>query len=261
MTSLLFPTDFSTSTAATLEWVRLFAHKTGATITLLHVYQPMVPDSTLPTIGDPGIGVMASQELEDISRQQLGILATELRKEGLPVRVDWRVGSVEDNILEAAREYRADLIVMGRSELSTFFDRLAGSAVTDVADGANCPVLVVPVAAEGVAVRPVQIHTIVYAMQSQTTQSLITFQTESLIKAFDAELTVLTEDELDNIHADLIVMQLYPKTGFLDGLFHPNHVAQLVEKSSVPVLIYHERKIAYNCMQVRTGIARLCSSR
>lgn len=242
MTSLLFPTDFSTSTAATLNWVRLFAHKTGATITLLHVYQPMVPDSTLPTIGDPGIGVMASQGLEDIGRQQLDILAAELSSEGLSVRVDWRVGSVEDNILEAAREYGADLIVMGRSELSTFFDRMAGSAVTDVADSANCPVLIVPVVAEGEVVRPVQVHKIVYAMQSQTTQSLITFQTESLLKAFDAQLDVLTEDELNTVSADLIVMQLYPKAGFLDGLLHPNHVAQLVEKSSVPVLVYHEKK-------------------
>lgn len=242
MTSLLFPTDFSTSTTATLGWVRLLAHKTGATITLLHVYQPMVPDSTLPTIGDPGVGVMASQGLEDISRQQLDVLATELGNEGLSARVDWRVGSVEDNILEAAREYQADLIVMGRSGLSTFFDRLAGSAVTDVADGATCPVLIIPVAAEGEAVRPVQVHKIVYAMQPQTTQSLITFQTESLLKAFDAQLDVLTEDELNTAQADLIVMQLYPKVGFLDGLLHPNHVAQLVEKSSVPVLVYHEAK-------------------
>ncbi len=242
MTSLLFPTDFSTSTTATLDWVRLFARKTGATITLLHVYQPMVPDSTLPTIGDPGIGVMASQGLEDIGRQQLDKLATQLQTEGLSVQVDWRVGSVEDSILEAAREYRSDLIVMGRSELSTFFDRLAGSAVTDVAGEANCPVLIVPVAAEGEAVRPVQVRSIVYAMQPQTTQSLITFQTESLLKAFDAQLDVLTEDELDTVHADLIVMQLYPKAGFLDGLLHPNHVAQLVEKSNLPLLIYHEQK-------------------
>lgn len=242
MTSLLFPTDFSISTNAALDWVRLFARKTGATITLLHVYQPMIPDSTLPTIGDPGLGVMASQEVEDISRQQLGKLATELRKEGLPVRVDWRIGAVEETILEAAREHSADLIVMGRSDLNTFFDRLAGSAVTDVADGARCPVLIVPTAPEGKTVRPALVHTIVYAMQPQTTQALIEFQTESLVKAFDAQLNVVTEDEIDDAKADLIVMQLYPKAGFLDGLLHPNHIADLIEKSDVPVLVYHERK-------------------
>ncbi|UFH56500.1 universal stress protein [Spirosoma sp. KNUC1025] len=242
MTNLLFPTDFSTSTTAALAWVRLFARKTGATITLLHVYQPMIPDTTLPTIGDPGLGVMASQELEDISRQRLGALATELRKEGLPVRVDWRIGAVEDSILESATEHSADLIIMGRSDLSTFFDRLAGSAVTEVADEARCPVLIIPTTPEGEMVHPAQVHTIVYAMQPQTTQELVSFQTDSLLNAFDAQLEVATEDELDEVKADLIVMQLYPKAGFLDGILHPNHVSQLIEKADVPLLVYHEKK-------------------
>ena len=131
---------------------------------------------------------------------------------------------------------------MGRSELSTFFDRLASSSVTEVADGAACPVLIVPTTPEGKTIRPAQVRTIAYAMQPQTTQSLITFQTESIVRAFDAKLDVLAEDQLDDSHADLIVMQLYPKAGFLDGLLHPNHTTRLLEKSDVPVLVYHERK-------------------
>jgi nucleotide-binding universal stress UspA family protein len=242
MTNLLFPTDFSINTTAALDWVRLFAHKTGATITLLHVYQPMLPDTTLPTMGDPGLGLVASQELEDISRHKLADLARTLQAEGLSVNTEWRIGLVDDSILETARTQSADLIVMGRSDLSTFFDRLAGSAVTDVAGEARCPVLIVPTTSEGQAVRPAQIRTIAYAMQPQTTQALVTFQTESLLKAFDAELLVLTEDQLDTAHSDLIVMELYPKSGFLDGLLHPNHVAGLIEKSEVPLLVYHEQK-------------------
>ena len=242
MTNLLIPTDFSNHTTAALDWVRLFAHKTGATITLLHVYQPMIPDTTLPTVGDPGLGIMASQEIEDISRQQLGKLATQLRAEGLSVEVEWRIGSVDDGILDSAHERSADLIVMGRSELNTFFDRLAGSAVTGVTDDAQCPVLIVPTTPEGKAIRPVQVHAIAYAMQAQTTQAQVTFQTESLVKAFDAELIVLTEDHLKDAQVDLIVMQLYPQSGFLDSLLHPNHTSALIEKSEVPVLVYHEKK-------------------
>ncbi|GAB4050954.1 universal stress protein [Spirosoma litoris] len=242
MTNLLFPTDFSANTTAAQDWVRLFARKTGATITLLHVFQPMVPDSTLPTMGDPGLGLIASQEIEDISRERLGKLADQLRAEGLSVEVEWRIGFVDDGILDAARERSADLIVMGRSDLSTFFDRLAGSAVTDVADDAQCPVLIVPTTPDGHAVRPAQVHTIAYAMQPETTQAKVTFQTESLVEAFDAQLLILTEDKLETAHADLIVMELQPASGFLDSLFHPNHLAKLIEKSEVPVLVYHEQK-------------------
>ena len=242
MTNLLFPTDFSTSMAVASDWVRLFARKTGATVTLLHVFQPMIPDTTLPTVGDAGMGVIASQEVEDISRRRLDSLADELQAEGISVQTDWRIGSVDDNILDAAREHFADLIVMGRSDLSTFFDRLAGSAVTDVADGAVCPVLIIPTPPEGKAIRPAQVKTIAYAMQSQTTQALVTSQTESLLKTFDAELQVLTDDQLDDTTADLIVMQFQPASGFLDNLFHPNQVNKLVQKAEVPLLVYHEQK-------------------
>jgi nucleotide-binding universal stress UspA family protein len=241
MTNLLFPTDFSANNTIALDWVRLFARKTGATIILLHVYQPMIQDSTLPTIGDPGIGLVASQEIENIGREHINQLASELQSQGLSVDVEWRIGSVDDTILEVAKERSADLILMGRSEVNTFFDRLAGSAVIDVADESICPVLIIPTS-EGHTMRPAQVHTIAYAMQAQTTQSQVTFQTESLVEAFDAKLVVLTEDQLDNASADLIVMQLSPKAGFLDNLLHPNHTTALIEKSEVPVLVYHEKK-------------------
>ena len=242
MTNLLFPTDFSNNNAVALDWVRLFAYKTGATVTLLHAFQPMIPDTTLPTIGDPGLGIAASQEVETISRRRLDALAAQLKTEGIRVETDWRIGSVNDSILEAARRWSADLIVMGRSDLSTFFDRLAGSAVTDVAGEAKCPVLIVPTPPDGQAIRPAQVRTVAYAMQSQTTQAMVTFQTETLLKAFNADLAVLTEDQLEHTTADLIVMQLYPGGGFLDNLLHPNHTTDLVEKSEVPVLVYHEKE-------------------
>lgn len=242
MTNLLFPTDFSTNTSAALDWVRLFARKTGATITLLHVFQPIIPDTTLPTVGDPGLGILASQEIEEISRQRLTKLATELEAEGLSVQAEWRIGLVDDEILDVAKETLTDLIVMGRSDLSTFFDRLAGSAVTEVADEAVCPVLIIPTPHEGQPIRPAQVHTIAYAMQPQTTQSLVSTQTDLLLDLFDAQLQVLTDDQLDKAHPDLIVMQLYPESGFLDRLLHPNHTAQLIEKSAVPVLVYHQPK-------------------
>lgn len=247
MTNLLFPTDFTTNTTAALDWVRLFARKTGATITLLHVYQPMLPDSTLPTVGDPGLGgnpglgITASHDLEVISRERLSELATQLDAEGLSVQTEWRIGTAEDEILDAARQYSADLIVMGRSDLSTFFDRLAGSAVTEVTAGAVCPVLIVPSPAEGQAVRPAQVRTIAYAMQAKTTQADVSAQTDSLVDAFEAELVVQTEDKLDHTMADLLVMQLYPQSG-LDSLLHPNRAAKLIEQSEAPVLVYQTPK-------------------
>jgi nucleotide-binding universal stress UspA family protein len=100
----------------------------------------------------------------------------------------------------------------------------------------------VPVNDEGQAIRPAQVDTIVYAMQAETTQAQVTFQTESLVEAFKAKLEVLTEEQLDKAHPDLIVMELHPKAGFLDGLLHPNYTNALIEKSDVPVLVYHKKE-------------------
>ncbi len=240
MTNLLFPTDFSANATNALNWARLFARKTGATITLLHVYQPLLPDTTLPTIGEPGLGVTASLEVERISKERLDQLALSLQHEGLSVLTDWRVGSVEDEILDAARQLPADLIVMGRSDLSTFFDRLAGSAVSDVADSAPCPVLIVPTPAEGEPIKPAQIRTVAYAVQSRTTRSDVMTQTDSIVDAFDAHRIYLTEDQLERPAADMVVLELYRQGGFLDSLLHPNRAAALIEKSDVPVLVFHQ---------------------
>ncbi|RYF07837.1 MAG: universal stress protein [Oxalobacteraceae bacterium] len=246
MNNLLFPTDFSVTTDAPLAWARLFAKKTGATITLLHVYQPIVPDTTLPSIADPGagigVGAPVTMELEDISRRNLDELATRLQAEGFPVQSDWRVGSVEDEIIDAAKQYNADLIVMGRTDVSTFFDRLSGSSVSDVVDKVRCPVLVVPTPDQDAdnVTYPVDVKSIAYAMQPQTQQSDVARQTGSLVDAFDATLMILTEEQMEHTLADLIVMELYPQTGFIDKLLHPNRTTALIAKSDVPVLIYHQ---------------------
>lgn len=245
MNNILVPTDFTTNTDSTLDWARLFARKTGATITLLHVFQPMIPDSTLPSIGatsDIGVGLAASHDLEQISRDGLDRLTGRLTTEGFSVRSEWRMGTVEDEILASADEFGADLIIIGRSNVSTFFDRIAGSAAADVATDAVCPVLIVPGPNEGGLTRPAQVRTIAYAMQPKTTQSDVTTQTGSLVDAFDAQLTVLTGDQLDKTTADLLVMQYVPQSGFLDGLLHPNPANKLVQNADVPVLVYHMPK-------------------
>jgi hypothetical protein len=95
---------------------------------------------------------------------------------------------------------------------------------------------------EGGSTRPAEVKTIAYAMQPKTNQSDVAQQTDWLIDMFGATLVVLTEEKLQHNNADMVVMQLYPSGGFLDNLLHPNKVSALVEKSDVPLLIYHQPK-------------------
>lgn len=204
MKSILFATDFTNATTPALDWVKLFARQYGSVVTVLHVFQPMIPDTTLPVMGDMGAGVAASHDIEDISRRNLDELVTRLSAEGITCWSEWRVGAVEEEILGAASEYQADLIITGRSDITTFFDRLAGSAAADVAIDAPCPVLVIPMPHEGTAARPAQVRSIVYTTQLEYEENHILRQASALAQAFQASLKLMKVDASDqpNVTAD-----------------------------------------------------------
>ncbi len=194
MKTILFPTDFTNTSHHALAWAKFFAHKHHAAIVVLHVYQPSPPDSTLPTMGDLGIGAVASVELEQIGRENLANYVTQLQAEGFTVDTDWRIGNIEDEIVNAANDHNADLIVTGRSELTGFFDRLVGSAATDVARAATCPVLVVPNANDEQANQPVQVKQIVYATQLEFDERSMMAQALRVAQTFRADLHLVKVD-------------------------------------------------------------------
>ncbi|GAA4456767.1 hypothetical protein GCM10023189_26510 [Nibrella saemangeumensis] len=205
MKNILFATDFTNSTTPALDWVKLFARQYGSIVTVLHVFQPMIPDTTLPVMGDMGAGVAASHDIEEISRQNLTEMVTRLSAEGINCQSEWRTGAVEDEILGAAREYQVDLIITGRSDISTIFDRLAGSAAADVAIDAPCPVLVIPIPHDGVgATRPTQIRSIVYTTQLEFDENHILRQASALAQTFNASLKLMKVDASNqpNVNAD-----------------------------------------------------------
>ena len=70
-----------------------------------------------------------------------GLVADGVKASGEAVAT--RTGSVAPTILEAARSFSADLIVMGTRGLSDFTGLLLGSVAHKVIHHADCPVLVV----------------------------------------------------------------------------------------------------------------------
>ncbi|TAE23687.1 MAG: universal stress protein [Cytophagales bacterium] len=208
MQTILFPTDFSANAQRALEWAKLFARQYGATIVVLHVHQPPMSDATLPTIGDLGMGAMASVELEEIGRENVGKLVQQLQNEGFRAESDWRLGNVEDEIVHTANERDVDLIVTGRSELSGFFDRLIGSSATDVARSATCPVLVVPNPSDEQPLGPVKLRHILYATQLEFDESDSMRQTLAVANAFEAGIQFIkvNADNQLNLYDDKKLM-------------------------------------------------------
>jgi nucleotide-binding universal stress UspA family protein len=69
-------------------------------------------------------------------------MAEDLRLDGLVVTTEVRTGAASDEIIRAAVDYGADLIVMGRGERGAL-RHLLGGIPEQVSRRVNCPVLTV----------------------------------------------------------------------------------------------------------------------
>jgi nucleotide-binding universal stress UspA family protein len=140
---ILIPVDFSECSRAALDTAATLAVAVGATVDLLHVWQPLSRPHSAP----PWAESLPAQAEFDRARAAvlLNEVAEHLRAQG--VRVGRELiggGDPGEEIDLVAQEEDYDLIVVGthgRSGLRRFF---LGSVAAHVVQHARCPVLVVP---------------------------------------------------------------------------------------------------------------------
>jgi nucleotide-binding universal stress UspA family protein len=138
--TILHPTDFSPGSAAAFVYACDLARDYDARLIVLHAVGPIVPVAADGMIVSPDL-----DELRDIARKQLDAI----RPANPAVRVERAVreGPSTQAILEAAAEFRADLIVMGTHGRTGFRRLVLGSVTEEVLRKAPCPVLTVKVPA------------------------------------------------------------------------------------------------------------------
>ena len=138
---VLCPTDFSEFSTAALTYAAALAASYGSTLRLLHVLTPfpIVP----PLVDVPGgAQLYESQRLQ--GQQALEAEAARVRRPGLSVDVELRDGSAVHEVLTAAREWQADLIVLGTHGRGGVERLVLGSVAEKVLRKATCAVLAVP---------------------------------------------------------------------------------------------------------------------
>ncbi|WFO74657.1 universal stress protein [Desulfurococcaceae archaeon MEX13E-LK6-19] len=110
----------------------------GCRVRVVHVV-----DTTHVGIMVSGIGIVLEKSLLEKGRSLI-IEAKELaKKHGVDVEVSLRRGHPADEIIREAKEWKADLIIMGSRGLGGFEKLLLGSVSDSVARLAPCPVLIV----------------------------------------------------------------------------------------------------------------------
>jgi len=140
ITHILIPTDFSSPAAAAVEYGCDLAAQLGARVTLLNVYSGGIvalPDAVYAPTEEE------LHAIEHASRSQLLAVAYQATRAGLHIDCVPVEGSPAEMIAWAAREYRADLIVMGTHGRRGMSHLLLGSVAERVVRDAPCAVLTI----------------------------------------------------------------------------------------------------------------------
>ena len=141
---VLCPTDFSEFSSVAVEYAGALAAAYGGQLRVLHVITPF--PVTAPFLDVPGESRLW-EGAQTQGREALAAEADRVRRPGLTVQVEQRHGSPVQEILRAAAEWAADVIVVGTHGRGGFERLMLGSVVEKVLRKAPCPVLAVPPAA------------------------------------------------------------------------------------------------------------------
>ncbi|MDX6383086.1 MAG: hypothetical protein QOK48_659 [Blastocatellia bacterium] len=140
---ILLPTDFSGCANYALPYAAAIARATGATITCVHVVEPIVPAVGYSGLAEPMPIADISDQLEDSAGRDLPQLAECDEFAGLEIEEVIVHGDAAAEIVRVAAEREIDLIVVsshGRTGLGRI---IFGSTAEAVVRHASCPVLVV----------------------------------------------------------------------------------------------------------------------
>lgn len=145
---ILAATDFSDHSRGALDYAAYLAKSLGAELALLHVFEPRYYHQDVMRRIGPEVHEWM-KNLREEERRRLADLEKEVREKGMKVRSFFKEGTPFREILKAADEISADLIVLGthgRTGLDRF---MMGSVAERVARSAPCPVFIARPKARG----------------------------------------------------------------------------------------------------------------
>ncbi len=140
---ILCPLDFSDVSAHALEHAAGLAARSGARITALHVFHPLMPRTGLPGL-DAATVEVADPGYKQTQHDRVTAACAPARAAGVGVDVVVTGGEPVHGILAQAATDAADLIVIGTHGTSGVQHLIVGSVAEKVLRRAVCPVLTVP---------------------------------------------------------------------------------------------------------------------
>jgi nucleotide-binding universal stress UspA family protein len=137
------PVDFSEVSSHALDQAAVLAQRTGARLTVLHVFLSVMPTTGLSALDAQTSQIIEPQDLQEL-RDRVASACRAATEAGVALDIVIVGGAPVPVILEQAASRSADLIVMGTHGTSGVQHLLLGSVTEKVLRKASCPVLTVP---------------------------------------------------------------------------------------------------------------------
>jgi glycine betaine transporter len=136
--TILVATDFSEPSEAAVAYAVALAEKLGAGLHLVN-------SIAVPAYGIPELGVAMTASMIDtlVSQNQAALDELAKRYPNAKMHVLLKTGDPRDQVVQAAEEVGADLIIMGTHGRRGVRRALLGSVAEGVLRAAHCPVLAV----------------------------------------------------------------------------------------------------------------------
>jgi nucleotide-binding universal stress UspA family protein len=144
--TILTPVDFSSSTPAVVAQAAMLARSFNGRVVLLSIIQPPVITSEYAPLMENIAEITAAGE--KAAAKHLSRLQDELQRESIPSESVQLNGAPVPHIIEQAKKFAADYIVMGSHGHTALYELLVGSTTHGVLMRASCPVVITPAAQE-----------------------------------------------------------------------------------------------------------------
>jgi len=144
--NILIPVDFSENSQKAVEYGLFLARNHGAKVYMMHVISQRVVDAIheLSIKGYKGDFVEIMKNVRQDREKEMRSLVASSIADGLKIKFILKEGKVGTEIIDVAKEVKADLIVIGHQGRTALSDVLLGSVARYVVNHAKCPVLVIP---------------------------------------------------------------------------------------------------------------------
>lgn len=140
---IVHPTDFSSSSSRALAKSVELAKQNKAELLLVHVLAAIIPYDPGDGYADPSLYIELEKSTRRQAQSSLEALVKKVKRARVKVSSLLLKGTAHDQIVRAAKNRRADLIVIGTHGRTGITKLFMGSVAGRVVSTASCPVMTV----------------------------------------------------------------------------------------------------------------------